>query len=384
MIKEHDQQAKMKATPRKLAYADSDKEAPAKSLARGFSDRFSLESLGTSNTHKQTRSASTSQRTPSKNNEPTNLRKSRWMEELSITKEKARRERFEEPSQKFLEEFSQQKRYAKDPTEIHGIKRRQSKGLQAFMDQFKSESSHIKGVPPILCISAFMHGYGHPELAKKLNEKNTLDSGRNVRKIKKQIEEAVGSEKLAHLVKDICQPNQRNRSQGRNNAKKPKCQRLVKTQKMRSSDGRFFGRNISSPESNRSLSNYGKRRKKQNGAKGPPAAATWQHPIGQPPVTWHLRQHGHRRQSTTVNAVGQRRSSPPATGQRRWITVVIGGQRWRSTTVAGGKPPLTAARPPLTTTEPPVNGGWWAGQRLEIGRSGSGLGRVWIGSGPEM
>ncbi|GJS12157.1 hypothetical protein Tco_0368953 [Tanacetum coccineum] len=30
--------AKMKATPRKLAYADSDKEAPARSLARGFSD----------------------------------------------------------------------------------------------------------------------------------------------------------------------------------------------------------------------------------------------------------------------------------------------------------------------------------------------------------
>ncbi|GJS48886.1 hypothetical protein Tco_0599007 [Tanacetum coccineum] len=35
---------------------------------------------------------------------------------------------FEEVSQKFLEEFSQQKRYAKDPTEIHGIKRRQNEG----------------------------------------------------------------------------------------------------------------------------------------------------------------------------------------------------------------------------------------------------------------
>nr|GFB83884.1 hypothetical protein [Tanacetum cinerariifolium] len=48
--------------------------------------------------------------------------------------------------------------------------------------------------------------------------------------------------------------------------------------------------------------------------------------------------------------------------------------------VVGGEPPLTAARPTLTTTGPPVNGGWWAGQRLEMGRSGSGLGRVWIGS----
>ncbi|GKA78852.1 reverse transcriptase domain-containing protein [Tanacetum coccineum] len=80
-------------------------------------------------------------------------------------------ESFKELSQKFLEEVSQQKRYAKDPTEIHGIKRRQNKGLQAFMDQFKSESSHIKGVPPVLHISAFMHGHGHPKLAEKLNDK---------------------------------------------------------------------------------------------------------------------------------------------------------------------------------------------------------------------
>ncbi|GJW24255.1 reverse transcriptase domain-containing protein [Tanacetum coccineum] len=82
---------------------------------------------------------------------------------------------FKELSQKFLEEFSQQKRYAKDPTEIYGIKRRQNKGLQAFMDRFKSESSHIKRVPPILRISAFMHGHGHPELAKKLNDKIPVD-----------------------------------------------------------------------------------------------------------------------------------------------------------------------------------------------------------------
>ncbi|GJT11999.1 hypothetical protein Tco_0859041 [Tanacetum coccineum] len=62
-------------------------------------------------------------------------------------------------------------RYAKDPTEIHGIKRRQDKGLQAFMDRFKSKSSHIKRVHPVLRISAFMHGHGHLKLAKKLNDK---------------------------------------------------------------------------------------------------------------------------------------------------------------------------------------------------------------------
>ncbi|GKE62859.1 hypothetical protein Tco_1513226 [Tanacetum coccineum] len=58
-----------------------------------------------------------------------------------------------------------------DHLEILGIKRRQNEGLQAFMDRFKSESSHIKGVPPVLRISAFMHGHSHPELAKKLNDK---------------------------------------------------------------------------------------------------------------------------------------------------------------------------------------------------------------------
>ncbi|GKE93135.1 hypothetical protein Tco_1574230 [Tanacetum coccineum] len=83
----------MKATPRKLAYADSDKEAPARSLAREFSDRFSLESSCTSDTSRQAHSASKSQRTPSKNKEPTHLRRSRRLEDRSITKEKARKGR---------------------------------------------------------------------------------------------------------------------------------------------------------------------------------------------------------------------------------------------------------------------------------------------------
>nr|GEX27235.1 reverse transcriptase domain-containing protein [Tanacetum cinerariifolium] len=71
MIKEHDQQAKMKATPRKLAYADSDKEASAG----------------------QTRSTIKSQKTPSKNKEPTHLRRSRRLEDRSTSREKATRER---------------------------------------------------------------------------------------------------------------------------------------------------------------------------------------------------------------------------------------------------------------------------------------------------
>ncbi|GJW05677.1 reverse transcriptase domain-containing protein [Tanacetum coccineum] len=64
---------------------------------------------------------------------------------------------FEELSSKFLEEFSQQKRYDKDPTVIHGIKRNPNKGLQAFMDCFKAESAHIKGVP-LERVWAFIRG----------------------------------------------------------------------------------------------------------------------------------------------------------------------------------------------------------------------------------
>ncbi|GJZ38811.1 reverse transcriptase domain-containing protein [Tanacetum coccineum] len=89
-----------------------------------------------------------------------------WFDDLDLKSVDS----FEELSQKFLEEFSQQKRYAKDPMEIHGIKRRLNEGLQEFMDRFKSESLHIKGVPLVLRISAFMHVHRHPELAKKLDK----------------------------------------------------------------------------------------------------------------------------------------------------------------------------------------------------------------------
>ncbi|GKE71795.1 reverse transcriptase domain-containing protein, partial [Tanacetum coccineum] len=188
---------------------------------------------------------------------------------------------FEELSHKFLEEFSQKKRYAKDPTEIHGIKRRLNKGLQAFMDRFKSESSRIKGVRPVLCISvrAFIRGeaatgsakvarapqwdkgnvctrwFGGQERIKGrsgprefrrsmgtyasysrtetftpltktpkeiLGMEGHRDRGHNTNdcyNLKKQIEENVASGKLAHLAKDIRQGNQRSRGQGHRNVK---------------------------------------------------------------------------------------------------------------------------------------------------------------------
>nr|GEU76282.1 hypothetical protein [Tanacetum cinerariifolium] len=179
MIKEHDHQAKMKATPRKLAYADFDKKAPVK----------------------QTRSTIKSQKTPSKNTKPTHLRKLRRLEDRSTTKENARRERsksrrkrsehqemssdfeHEEGSDDAFEDLnSPYKRPKPTPftqriTHFKYHKRAKlpwnvrNEGLQAFIDRFKFESSHIKGVPPVLHILAFMHGHSHPELAKKLNDR---------------------------------------------------------------------------------------------------------------------------------------------------------------------------------------------------------------------
>ncbi|GJU36698.1 hypothetical protein Tco_1185052 [Tanacetum coccineum] len=43
--------------------------------------------------------------------------------------------------------------------------------FEELSQKFKSESSHIKGVPLVLCVLAFMHGHGHPKMAKKLNDK---------------------------------------------------------------------------------------------------------------------------------------------------------------------------------------------------------------------
>ncbi|GJS06282.1 hypothetical protein Tco_0363078 [Tanacetum coccineum] len=263
LIKELDHQAKAKATPRKLVYVDSEKEALDRPMTKGFSDRFSLESTGTSDTRGETHSAGKGKKGLPKGKEPSRLRRSKRLENRSRTKERARRKKskprerrseYQETStdsesdegsedtcedlnspykrpkptpftpritrfkyqwraklprnisvyegnkdpkdhlsifsaaaeqeerpmpicQKFLEEFSQQKRYVKDPTEIHGIKRRQNESLQTFMDRFKSESSHIKGAPPVLRISVFMHGHGYLKLTKKLNDKipKTMD-----------------------------------------------------------------------------------------------------------------------------------------------------------------------------------------------------------------
>nr|GEU39734.1 reverse transcriptase domain-containing protein [Tanacetum cinerariifolium] len=63
-----------------------------------------------------------------------------------------------------------QKKYVKDPVEIHNIKQRDGETIEEFIECFKIETERIKGAPECMRISRFMHGVKNPELTKRLNE----------------------------------------------------------------------------------------------------------------------------------------------------------------------------------------------------------------------
>ncbi|GJZ36317.1 reverse transcriptase domain-containing protein [Tanacetum coccineum] len=58
----------------------------------------------------------------------------------------------------FLAYFMQQKKYVKDPMEIHNIKQRDGETIEDFMERFKVETERMKGAPECIQISGFMHG----------------------------------------------------------------------------------------------------------------------------------------------------------------------------------------------------------------------------------
>ncbi|GJV20774.1 reverse transcriptase domain-containing protein [Tanacetum coccineum] len=70
----------------------------------------------------------------------------------------------------FLAYFMQQKKYVKDPVEIHNIKQRDGETIKEFMERFKIKTGRMKGAPECMRISGFMHGINNPELTKRLNE----------------------------------------------------------------------------------------------------------------------------------------------------------------------------------------------------------------------
>nr|GEU76373.1 hypothetical protein [Tanacetum cinerariifolium] len=416
MIKEYDHQAKAKAKPNNLVYGDSKREAPDGSKTKNFSNRFPLESSGTSDMHGKANSSSKSQKSLSKSKELSRLRRSKRLENRIKTKERTRGERsksrgrrfeyqetrldseyeealedayedlnspykrpnptpftpritrfnyhrraklprnirvyegnknsedhlsifstaaeqeewpmpiwckmfrqslggaaqnwfndldpksmdrFEELSQKFLEEFLQQKRNAKDPTEIYSIKRRPSEEAQRQNTQDggrnvrKGQSLHSRrggcrdtftplteNPKEILAMESI--NFSPPPPLIGTPEKHNLnkfcdyheDRGHNTNdcyQLKKQIEEAVASGKLAHLVKDIRQSSQMNGSQGRNSVKVINMinggrnrKRAYKVKKMQVSVGRFLKRSIPSLGFGRPSGDHGRGRKKQD------------------------------------------------------------------------------------------------------------------------
>nr|GEV48141.1 hypothetical protein [Tanacetum cinerariifolium] len=71
----------------------------------------------------------------------------------------------------FLESYLPQKKYIKDPIELHNIKQRDGASTEDFVRRYKLESSDIKGVPECMKISRFVHGITNPELIKRLHDK---------------------------------------------------------------------------------------------------------------------------------------------------------------------------------------------------------------------
>ncbi|GJR52654.1 reverse transcriptase domain-containing protein, partial [Tanacetum coccineum] len=100
----------------------------------------------------------------------------------------------------FLAYFMQQKKYVKDPVEIHNIKQRDGETIQDFMERFKVETERMKGAPECMRISGFMHGVNNPELTKRLNEyvPKTMEEMMTVTTAFIQGEYAAASKKKGH------------------------------------------------------------------------------------------------------------------------------------------------------------------------------------------
>nr|GEU70378.1 hypothetical protein [Tanacetum cinerariifolium] len=66
--------------------------------------------------------------------------------------------------------FHKQKKYVKDPVEIHNIKQKDGETIEYFMERFKVETGCMKEASECMWISGFMHGVNNSELTKRLNK----------------------------------------------------------------------------------------------------------------------------------------------------------------------------------------------------------------------
>nr|GEV74299.1 reverse transcriptase domain-containing protein [Tanacetum cinerariifolium] len=65
---------------------------------------------------------------------------------------------------------AKQKKYVKDPVEIHNIKQKDRETIEDFMERFKVKTERIKGAAECMQIFKFMHGVNNLKLKKRLNE----------------------------------------------------------------------------------------------------------------------------------------------------------------------------------------------------------------------
>ncbi|GJW71368.1 reverse transcriptase domain-containing protein [Tanacetum coccineum] len=67
----------------------------------------------------------------------------------------------------FLKNYLQQKKYIKDPIELHNIKQQDEESTKDFVRRYKLESRDVKGAPECMRISRFVHGITDLELIKR-------------------------------------------------------------------------------------------------------------------------------------------------------------------------------------------------------------------------
>nr|GEW85211.1 reverse transcriptase domain-containing protein [Tanacetum cinerariifolium] len=78
---------------------------------------------------------------------------------------------YEDLKKAFLENYLQQKKYIKDPIELHNIKQQDEESTKDFVRRYKLESRDFKGAPECMRIFGFVHGITNPELIKRLHDK---------------------------------------------------------------------------------------------------------------------------------------------------------------------------------------------------------------------
>nr|GEU86944.1 reverse transcriptase domain-containing protein [Tanacetum cinerariifolium] len=102
----------------------------------------------------------------------------------------------------------EQKKYIKDPVEIHNIKQKDGDTIEDFIEWLKVETGSMKGAPECMRISRFMHGVNNSELTNRLNEhvSKTIEEIMITTTAFIRGEAAAASKKkgkLSHLIKEI-------------------------------------------------------------------------------------------------------------------------------------------------------------------------------------